>query len=121
MIAHLVWRCRYGLAPSYLRELYRHLSSCAAGRPKMRSSVQGNLTVSFVLFATMQSNSFSVVGPTTWNGLPSNLRHLPNGVCAQLHQILKTLFRLFWFERALSRDLEGALYNFLLTGGLIDQ
>src|SRR6218665_261834 len=34
-------------------------------------------------------------------GLPSNLRHLPNGACAELHQILKTiLFRLASFGSA---------------------
>jgi len=81
-IAPLVWRYIAGLAPSYLRELYRLLSSCAAGHRNMRSSVQGDMAVSWVLFATMQSSSFSVIGPTTWNGLPSDLRHLPNCACA---------------------------------------
>src|SRR6218665_606293 len=74
------------------RDLPPSLSSCAAGRRTLRSSVHGDLAVPF---ATMQSRSFSVVGPTTWNELPSDLRHLPNGACAQFHQRLKTvLFRL---------------------------
>src|SRR6218665_3395664 len=46
---------------------------------------------------TMQSGSFSVVGPTTWNALSLDLRHLPNGACSQFHHLLKTvLFRLAW-------------------------
>src|SRR6218665_1605212 len=50
---------------------------------------------------TMQTRSFSVVGPTTWNGLPIDLRHLPNGACSQLHHLLKTvLFRLAWVGSA---------------------
>jgi len=49
----------------------------------------------------VQTRSFSVIGPTTWNGLPVDLRHLPNGACSQLHHILKTvLFRLAWIGSA---------------------
>src|SRR6218665_1579115 len=68
-----------------------------AGRRTLRSSVLGNLVVPFARSATMQTRSFSVVGPTTWNGLPVHvdLRHLPNGACSQFHHLLKTvLFRL---------------------------
>src|SRR6218665_1940845 len=89
-----------GWAPSYLRELCSPLPSCA-GRRTLRSSVQGNLVDPFALSATMQKRSFSVVGPTTWNGLPIDLRHLPNGACSQFHHRLKTvLFRLAWIESA---------------------
>src|SRR6218665_3346546 len=42
----------------------------------LRSSVHDNLLVPFARSATMQTRSFSVVGPTTWNGLPIDLRHL---------------------------------------------
>src|SRR6218665_1254353 len=93
-IASLVWWCLSGWALSYLCELCRPLSSCA-DRRTLRSSVQGNLVVPFTRSATMQTCSFSVVGPTTWNGLPIDLRHLPNGTCSQFHRHLKTvLFRL---------------------------
>ena len=109
-IASLVWRCLSGWAPSYLRELCRPLSSCT-GRRALRSSVHGDLAVPFARSATMQSRSFSVVGPTTWNGLPLDLRHLPN--CSQFHQLLKTAFSAWPGSGApLSRDLEGALYKF---------
>src|SRR6218665_435678 len=37
----------------------------------------------------MQTRSFSVIGPATWNGLPIDLRHLPNGACSQFHHLLK--------------------------------
>jgi len=36
----------------------------------------------------------SVVGPKTRNGLPVDLRHLPNGPCSQFHHLLKTSFPL---------------------------
>ena len=43
----------------------------------------------------------SVVGVTTWNILPIDLRHLPNGTCSQFHHLLKTvLFRLAWVGSA---------------------
>src|SRR6218665_1127117 len=72
------------------------LSSCAIRRT-LRSSVHGNLVVPFARSATMQIRSFSVIGPKTWNGLPLDLRHLPNGACPQFHHLLKTvLFRLAW-------------------------
>jgi len=39
--------------------------------------------------------------PKTWNGLPVDLRHLPNGACSQFHHLLKTvLFRLAWVGSA---------------------
>jgi len=99
-IASLVWQCLSGWAPSYLRELCRPLSFCA-GHRTLRSSVQGNLVVPFARSAAMQTGSFSVVGPTTWNELPIALRHLPIGACSQFHHLLKTvLFRLAWVGSA---------------------
>src|SRR6218665_2265808 len=99
-IASLVWWCLSGWAPSYLCELCQPLSSCA-GRHTLRSSVHGNLLVPFAHSATMQTHYFSVVGPITWNGLPVDLRHLPNGACSQFHHLLKTvLFRLAWVGSA---------------------
>src|SRR6218665_1621010 len=93
-IASLVWRCLSGWAPSYLRELCLLLSTCA-GRRTLRSSVHGNFVTPFVRSAAMQTRSFSVVGPATWNGLPIDPRHLPNGACSQFHHLLKAvLFRL---------------------------
>jgi len=61
----------------------------------------------------LPARSFSVVGPATWNGLPVDLRHLPNGVCSQFHHLLKTvLFPLAWVGSLLSRDIKGVLYKF---------
>src|SRR6218665_3745267 len=64
--------------------------SCA-GRITLRSSIHGNLVVPFARSATMEARSFSVVGPATWNGLPIDLKHLPNGVCSQFHHLLNTV------------------------------
>src|SRR6218665_1374347 len=75
-------------------------SSCA-GRRTLRSSVHGNLMVPFARYATMQTGSFSVVGPKTWNGLPVDLWHLQNCAYSQFHHLFKTvLFRLAWVGNA---------------------
>ena len=119
-IVSLVWQCLSGWAPSYLCELCHPLYSCA-GRSTLRSSAHSDLVVPFACSATMQSHSFSVVGPTTWNGLPLDLKHLPKGACSQFYQLLKTvLFRLAWSGVPLSRDLEGPLYKYLLIDWFID-
>jgi len=90
----------FGWAPFYLCELCRPLSSCA-GHCTLWSSVHSNLVVPFARSATVQTRSFYVVGPTTWNGLPIDLRLLPNSACSQFHHPLKTvLFRLAWVGSA---------------------
>ena len=99
-IASLVWRCLSGWAPSYLCELCRPISS-STGRRALRSSIHGDLLVPFARTATMQSRSFSVVGPSTWNGLPLAIRQLPYNASPQFHQLLKTtFFRLAWVGSA---------------------
>src|SRR6218665_87644 len=88
--------------------------ACLAGRPPIcASSAALSLLVQAVVHCCslskviwwshspalrqLQTSSFSVVGPTTWNELPIDLRHLPNGACSQFHHPLKTvLFRLAW-------------------------
>src|SRR6218665_3719747 len=72
-IASLVWRCLVGLAPVYLRELCCPPLSGMSSR-LLRSSQQGLLLVPFARTSTKQIRAFSVVGPPTWNGLPSELR-----------------------------------------------
>src|SRR6218665_398525 len=115
-IASLVWRCLSGWAPSsYLCELCRPLCSCA-GRRTLRSSVHGNLVVLLARFATMQTRSFSVVGPIISTELPIDLRHLQNGF--QFHHLLMTVhFPDFRSGAPVSRDLEGALYKFWFIDG----
>src|SRR6218665_1811415 len=80
-------------APSYLSGLCSSLFLCR--RRPLQSSVHGNLVVPLACYAKMQTSSFSVVGPTTWNGLPIDLKHLPNGAFSQFHHLLNyVLFRL---------------------------
>src|SRR6218665_3957363 len=77
--------------------------ACLAGRPPICASssalsrhVQAVvhsgplLTVIWWSHSTMQTRSFSVVDPKTWNGLPVDIRHLPNGACSQFHHLLNT-------------------------------
>ena len=84
-----------------------------------QSSAHSNLVVLFIRSVKLQTYSFSVVGPKAWNGLPVDLRHLPNGALDQFHS------RLFFFAwpgsgAPLSRYLEGALYKFWVIHCFID-
>src|SRR6218665_3959167 len=72
-IASLVSGCLFGLAPVYLRELCCPPLSAMSSR-SFRSTQQGLLLVPFARTAANQIRAFSVVGPSTWNGLPSELR-----------------------------------------------
>ena len=75
-VAALVWRCLLGLAPVYLTELCSPTLS-ARGSRSLRSVEHGLLSVPFARTSTKQNRAFSVVGPSTWNGLPLVLRSLP--------------------------------------------
>src|SRR6218665_967014 len=49
------------------------MSSRAMSSRSLRSSQQGLLLVPFSRTSTKQIRAFSVVGPSTWNGLPSEV------------------------------------------------
>ena len=70
-----VWRCQLGFAPVYLCEFCCSTSGLAARR-NLRSASRGELAVPFAHTSKMQLRALSVVGPTTWNNLPSDLRVL---------------------------------------------
>ena len=64
--------------------------------------------------AIRQRRAFSVVGPSTWNGLPLEIRLLPKSNESAFCTLLKTdLYRRGWAGAPLSRFLEGAPYKFL--------
>src|SRR6218665_1156133 len=94
-IAFIVWRCLLGLAPLYLRELCCPLHSAMSSR-SLRSSQQGLLLVPFARNSAKQSRAFSVVGPSIWNGLPSQLRTLPKALSPAFFLNLRTVL----FSRA---------------------
>ena len=50
-----------------------------AARRNLRSASRGELAVPFARTSKMQLRAFSVVGPTIWNNLPSDLRVLLDG------------------------------------------
>src|SRR6218665_2893957 len=69
-IAVLVWRCLLGSAPGYLCELCRSVSGLP-GRRALRFSVTCQLLVPRAKnFNYRQRRAFSIVGPSSWNGLP---------------------------------------------------
>src|SRR6218665_3462859 len=89
-IASMVWRSLDGLAPLYLRELCCPLHSAMSSR-SLLSYQQGLLLVPFALTSTKQSHAFSIVGPSIWNGLPSQLRNFPRVLSPAFFSQLKTV------------------------------
>src|SRR6218665_293528 len=89
-MAVLVWRCLLDRASAYLCELCRPVSGLP-GRRALRSSVTGKLLVPRAKTATRQRRAFSIVGHSTWNGLPLEIRFLPkNHESAFLQVAFKT-------------------------------
>src|SRR6218665_65162 len=93
-IASMVWRCLLGLAPLYLRELCCPLHSAMNSR-SLRSSQRGLLLVPFASTSATLSRAFSVVCPSIWNGLPSQLRVFPRLEPCYLRFFLNLLRLLF--------------------------
>ena len=95
-IAALVWRCLAGCARSYLSDLCCPVSDLASRR-SLRSSAKGELLVPRARSSLRQRRAFSIVGPSTWNGLPLELRLLPrNNMAAFCQQLKSSLFSRGW-------------------------
>src|SRR6218665_2621646 len=110
-IVSMVWRCLLGLAPLYLRELCCPLQSAMSSRP-LCSSQQGLLLVPFGRTSAKQSRAFSVVGPSIWNGLPSQLRIFTRALQPALFLKLRVLFLAVLESGApLNSSLEEGLYK----------
>src|SRR6218665_1354515 len=110
-IASLVWRCLVGLAPVYLRELCCPPVSAMSSR-SLCSSQQGLLLVPFACTSTKQIRAFSVVGPSTWNGLPSELRIFNRTTSPAFFLTLRLLcLTVLVLGALLSSFLEEALYK----------
>src|SRR6218665_2384044 len=63
-------------------------ASSAALSPHVQVVVHSGLLLTVIWWSHSPAlrqctRSFSVVGPKTWNGLPVDLTHLPNGACSQ--------------------------------------
>ena len=96
-VSSIVWHCVLGRAPVYLRELFTLTSACS-GRRSLRSASRGDFMVPHARSATRQRRAFSIVGPSLWNGLPSDLRSLPRDLSGSFYKLLKTfLFDRAWF------------------------
>src|SRR6218665_102169 len=88
-IAVLVWRCLLGSAPGYLCKLCRPVSGLPVRRA-LRSSVTGQLLLTHAKTATRQRRALSIVGPSTWNGLPLEIRLLTKNNESAFCRLLKT-------------------------------
>src|SRR6218665_3318570 len=87
---HLLSGIVFLVTPSYLLELFILTSACP-GRRSLRSVSKGDFLVPRARTATGQKRAFSIVGPSVWNGLPSELRSLPLDLSSSFYKLLKTL------------------------------
>src|SRR6218665_3974609 len=89
-ISSIVWHCVLGNAPSYLLQLIILTTACS-GRRSLRSLSKGDFLLPRARTATRQKRAFSIVDPSVWSGLPSELRSLPRDLSSSFHKLLKTL------------------------------
>src|SRR6218665_1311453 len=94
-ISSIVWRRVLGIVPAYLHDLLILTSSCT-GRKSLRSASRGDFLVPRARTAIKQHRAFSIVGPSAWNSLPSQLRSLPRDLSSSFCKLFKT----FIFARA---------------------
>ena len=94
-LSSIVWRCVLGIAPTYLLELFIQTSACS-GRQSLRSASRGEFVKPHARTAIRQHWAFSIVGPSAWNSLQSELCSLPRDFSSSLYKLLKT----FAFTRA---------------------
>src|SRR6218665_2343960 len=95
-LSTIVWRCVLGTAPTYLLELFTLTSSCT-GRQSLRSASRGDFVVPHARTAIKQHRAFSIVGPSVWNSLPSEIRSLPRDLSSSFYKLLKTfIFARVW-------------------------
>src|SRR6218665_3682333 len=88
-LSSIVWRCVLGIAPVYLLDLFILTSSCT-GRKSLRSASRGDFVVPHARTAIKQHKAFSIVAPSAWNSLPSELRSLPRDFSSSFYKLLKT-------------------------------
>jgi len=74
-LSTIVWRCVLGIVPTYLLELFILTSSCT-GQQSLCSASRGDFLVPHAHTAIKQHKAFSIVGPSTWNSLPSGFVQL---------------------------------------------
>ena len=78
------WHC--------LLELFILTSSCT-GRQSLRFAYRGDFAVPRARTAIKRHRAFSIVGPSAWNSLPSEIRSLPWDLSSSFYKLLKTYFR----------------------------
>lgn len=83
----------YGATPSYLSELLHPLSSIP-GRPCLRSTTNGLLSVPQARTSMFLKRGFESVGPILWNALDASMRGLatPNSMALFLKRLKTYLF-----------------------------
>jgi len=89
----------YGAAVNVLNNLLELfiLTAACSGRQSLHSASRGDFVVPHARVSIKQYRDFSIVGPSAWNSLPSELRSLPRDLSSSFYKLLKTfIFALDW-------------------------
>ena len=97
-LSSIACRCVLGIAPTYLMDLFILTSACS-GRQSLCSAARDDFVVPHARTAIKQYRAFSIVGPSDWSDLPSELHSLPQDLSSFFYKLLKT----FIFTRAWER------------------
>src|SRR6218665_1241901 len=81
-LSTIVWRCVLGIAPTYLLKLFILTSACGQS---LRSASRGDFVVPHGRTAIKQHSAFSMVGPSAWSSLPSEIRSLPRDLSSSFY------------------------------------
>src|SRR6218665_16760 len=112
-ISSIVWHCVLGNAPSYLLEIFT-LSSACSSRRSLRSASKWDFVVPRARTATRHKRAFSIVGPSVWDGLPSDLRSLPRDLSSSfINSSRLSSLAGPGLGAPLSSYLEGTLYKLI--------
>ena len=76
----------------YVQFLLEHfiLISACSGRQLIRSASRGDFVVPHARTAINQHGTFSILGPSAWNSLTSELHSLPQILSSSFYKLLKT-------------------------------
>src|SRR6218665_1918579 len=83
----------------YVQFLLEHfiLISACSGRQLIRSASRGDFVVPHARTAINQHGTFSILGPSAWNSLTSELHSLPQVLSGSFYKLLKTfIFAWAW-------------------------
>ena len=99
--------------PGPKRTIYMVLCCTGYSVDSLRSASRGDFVVPHTRTSIKQHKAFSIVGPSAWNSLPSELRSLPRDLPSSFYKLLKTFIFAQAWERLGVVTLKWHYINFI--------